>query len=155
MKGRLVTRLAWVFAVLIVAVPVRAHHGNAAFDADKRVTMKGTVTEWFWANPHCFLQFDVKDDSGNVVHWVAEASNPPDMINHGWTKGALKVGDQVTVTLIPVKNGKPIGRIAAVVLANGQTLGGGFGALPGQPARSGAAAAGSGGESKSDEAPKQ
>jgi hypothetical protein len=143
MKDRLVARVAWAFVVLIVAVPVLAHHGNAAFDSEKRVTMKGTVTEWFWANPHCFLQFDVKDDSGNIVHWVAEGSNPPDMINHGWTKGALKVGDQITVTVIPVKNGKPIGRIAAVVLPNGQTLDGGFGAPPAPAGRNGGAAAGS------------
>src|SRR6266478_10177259 len=99
--------------ILLVSVPLLAHHGTAALDTGKEVTLKGTVTEWFWANPHCFLQFDVKDDSGNVVHWVAEASNPPDMINHGWTKGALKDGDHVTVTLIPVKYGKPIGPILA------------------------------------------
>ena len=66
------------------------------------------------------------------MHWVAETSNPPDMINHGWSKSSLKVGDQVTVTVIPVKNGKPIGRIAAVVLPNGQTLDGGFGAISDQ-----------------------
>jgi hypothetical protein len=130
MKNRYVRQFAWVLAVVMVTAPLWAHHGNAAFDADKRVTMKATVTDWFWANPHCFLQFDVKDAGGNVVHWVAEGSNPPDMINHGWTKGALKAGDQITVTVIPVKNGKPIGRIAAVVLANGQTLDGGFGAPP-------------------------
>lgn len=140
MKPRLVNRAAWAFLMLVLVVPVWAHHGNAAFDSDKRVTMKGTVTEWFWANPHCFLQFDAKDESGNVVHWVAEGSNPPDMINHGWTKGALKVGDQITVTLIPVKNGKPIGRIAAVVLPSGQTLDGGFGAPPAQGGRSAGAA---------------
>lgn len=128
MKARLVNHPVLAFLVVAAVVPVWAHHGNAAFDSEKRVTMKGTVTEWFWANPHCFLQFDAKDDSGNVTHWVAEGSNPPDMINHGWTKGALKVGDQITVTLIPVKNGKPIGRIAAVVLPNGQKLDGGFGA---------------------------
>lgn len=139
MKPRIVNRAAWAFLVLLGAAPVWAHHGNAAFDSDKRVTMKGTVTEWFWANPHCFLQFDAKDDSGNVTHWVAEGSNPPDMINHGWTKGALKVGDQITVTVIPVKNGKPIGRIAAVVLPSGQALDGGFG---GPPAGRNAGAAG-------------
>lgn len=124
------TRAAMAIFVLALVMPVWAHHGNAAFDSDKRVTMKGAVTEWFWANPHCFLRFDVKDDSGNVTHWVAEASNPPDMINHGWSKNALKVGDQITVTVMPVKNGKPIGRITAVVLPSGKTLDGGFGAPP-------------------------
>jgi hypothetical protein len=147
MKHNFATRYLWLFAFLFVAVPVLAHHGNAAFDPTKRVTMKGTVTEWFWANPHCFLQFDIKDESGNLVHWVAETSNPPDMINHGWSKSSLKVGDQVTVTVIPVKNGKPIGRIAAVVLPNGQTLDGGFGAISDQAGRNGGAA-GSGGGSK-------
>lgn len=130
MKNKRVMQVVWAFAVLMVTVPVWAHHGNAAFDSEKRVTMKGTVTDWFWANPHCFLRFDVKDASGNVVHWVAEASNPPDMINHGWSKSSLKVGDEVTVTVIPVKNGKPIGRIAAVVLPDAQTLDGGFGPPP-------------------------
>jgi hypothetical protein len=130
MKTNRVTSACLVVAAVIFAVPLWAHHGNAAFDNTKRVTLKGTVTEWFWANPHCFLQFDVKDDSGNVTRWVAEASNPPDMINHGWSKNVMKVGDQVTVTVIPVKNGKPIGRITAVVLPNGQTLDGGFGAPP-------------------------
>ena len=142
MRVNQMTRAGIAIFVLALVMPVWAHHGNAAFDNDKRVTMKGTVTEWFWANPHCFLQVDVKDDSGTVTHWVAEASNPPDMINHGWSKSALKVGDQVTLTVIPVKNGKPIGRITAVVLPNGQTLDGGFGA---PPARNAGAANPSGG----------
>ena len=145
MKASRVTCGLFVVVALLLAAPLWAHHGNAAFDSDKRVTMKGTVTEWFWANPHCFLQFEVKDDSGNVTRWVAEASNPPDMINHGWSKNVLKVGDQVTVTVIPVKNGKPIGRITAVVLPNGQTLDGGFGA---PPARNPGAAANSAGTAK-------
>jgi Family of unknown function (DUF6152) len=143
MKHNFATRYLWLFALLLVAVPALAHHGNAAFDPTKRVTMKGTVTQWFWANPHCFLQFDAKDESGNLVHWVAETSNPPDMINHGWSKSSLKVGDQVTVTVIPVKNGKPIGRIAAVVLPNGQTLDGGFGPLPQTGGSAGSAGGGS------------
>ncbi len=45
--------------------------------------MKGTVTEWVWANPHCWLKFDVKDDKGNIVHWVAETNNAPDMMEKG------------------------------------------------------------------------
>jgi hypothetical protein len=108
------------------SVPLFAHHGTSAFDTEKKVTVKGVVTEWFWANPHCLLKFDAKDDSGKVVHWVAETSNPPDMVHSGWSKRSLKSGDQVTVTLQPVKNGQPIGRVVEVVLPNGQRLGGGF-----------------------------
>ena len=65
------------------------------------------------------------------MHWVAETSNPPDMINRGWSKLSLKPGDQVTVTVEPVKNGSPIGRVLQVVLPNGQILGTG-GAAPGE-----------------------
>ena len=107
---------------LTISVPLRAHHGAAAYDTDKRITMKVVVTEWFWANPHCFLKFDVKDDKANVVHWAIEASNPADMVNLGWSKDTFKPGDEVTVTFMPVKNGNPVGRIQQVVLASGQIL---------------------------------
>jgi hypothetical protein len=107
---------------LLGSVPVWAHHGNAAFDVGKKVTMKGTVTEWLWATPHCWLKFDVKDASGPVAHWVAETNNAPDMIERGWSMRSFKLGDEVTVTVEPVKNGKPVGRVLEVVLPNGQTL---------------------------------
>ena len=122
MKNPYVKPIAWAFAVVMVTLPLWAHHGNAAFDSDKRVTMKGTVTGWFWANPHCFLSYDAKDDSGNVTHWVVETSNPPDMINRGWSKGMFKPGDEVRVTVEPVKSGKPVGRLLDVVLPDGKTM---------------------------------
>ena len=56
--------------VLLVSVPLIAHHGAAALDTGKEVTLKGTVTEWIWSNPHCFLQFDAKDDAGTVRNWA-------------------------------------------------------------------------------------
>jgi Family of unknown function (DUF6152) len=113
--------LATLFS--ITSGSLSAHHGNAAFDAGKKVTLKGTVTEWVWANPHCWLKFDVKDDKSNVVHWVAETNNAPDMIERGWSMHSFKTGDDVTVTVEPVKNGNPVGRVLSVVLPNGQTLG--------------------------------
>jgi len=107
----------------VIAAPLSAHHGTANFDTTKNLTMKVTITEWFWANPHCFLKFDAQDDKGTVVHWVAETSNPSDMSNLGWSKQTFKPGDHATITIQPVKNGQPIGRVTQVVLANGQTLG--------------------------------
>lgn len=95
------------------------------------MTVKGTVTEWYWANPHCDFQFDVKDDKGKVVHWVTETSNPADMVNHGWNKGSLKAGDEVTVTLEPAKNGLPIGRVLEVLFPNGKRMEGGFASVSG------------------------
>jgi hypothetical protein len=108
--------------LLTISVPLLAHHGAAAYDTAKRITVKGTVTEWFWANPHCFLKFDAKDDKGNVVHWATETSNPADMTNLGWSKQSFKPGDEITVTFTPVKNGAPVGRIEQVVLAGGEIL---------------------------------
>jgi uncharacterized protein DUF6152 len=122
-NGKFLVVLTLAIASLILSIPLFAHHGNAAFDVGKKVTVKGTVTEWVWANPHCWLKFDVKDDKGNVVHWVAETNNAPDMIERGWSMHSFKPGDEVTVTVEPVKNGNPVGRVLAVVLPNGQTLG--------------------------------
>lgn len=122
---------SFAVAAMVVSAPLFAHHGNSAFDGNHTVSLKGTVTEWYWANPHCVLQFDVTDDKGQVVHWAAETSNPADMVSRGWGKLTLKPADQVTVTLEPAKTGKPVGRILAVVLPNGQKLSGGFGRLEG------------------------
>ena len=117
MRNKLMTIF---LALLMNSVPLFAHHGGAAYDTAKKTTVKGIVTEWFWANPHCFLKFDAKDDKGDVVHWATETSNPADMVNLGWTKQSFKPGDEVTVTFTPVKNGAPVGRIEQVVLADGQ-----------------------------------
>ena len=121
------TRIPAVFlaicGLLIAAVPLVAHHGNASFDTTKELTLKGKVTEWIWANPHCFLKFDAKDETGTVRNWAVEVSNPTDMTKRGWARTSFKAGDEVTVVLQPVKGGAPVGRVRRVVLANGETLG--------------------------------
>lgn len=109
-------------SVLLVSVPLLAHHGAAGLDTGKEITLKGTVTEWIWSNPHCFLQFDAKDDSGTVRNWAVETQNPTAMTQRGFSRTLFKVGDEVTVIIEPVKNGQPIGRLLTVLLANGQKL---------------------------------
>jgi len=108
--------------VFTVSAPVFAHHGNASYDYEKTITLKGTVTQWLWANPHCLLKFDVKDDKGEVQHWVTEASGPVDMLRIGWSSTALKTGDEITIDLMPSKNGTPVGRIRQVTLSDGTVL---------------------------------
>ena len=120
-------------AALILSVPVVAHHGGASFDVGKEITLKGTVTEWIWSNPHCFLKFDVKDATGAVAHWVVETQNPTTMTQGGWSRRMFTPGDVVTVTLQPYKNGAPIGLVRSVILANGQKLGAGGGGAPARP----------------------
>ena len=124
MKGRFLLCVALGICVLTLSLPLLAHHGNSAYEMEKSVTIKGTVTQWIWANPHCILQLDVTDDRGQVVQWSAETENPSSMVHYGYTKQSMKPGDQVTVTVLPAKNGKPIGRIVEVVLPNGQKLAG-------------------------------
>ena len=109
-------------SVLLVSVPLLAHHGAAGLDTGKEITLRGTVTEWIWSNPHCFLQFDAKDDTGTVRNWAVETQNPTAMTQRGFSRTLFKVGDEVTVIIEPVKNGQPIGRLLTVLLANGQKL---------------------------------
>ena len=123
-------------SLLAVSVPLVAHHGAASFDTTRELNLKGTVTDWIWANPHCFLKFDAKDETGTVRNWAVEVSNPTDMVKRGWARTSFKAGDEVTVTLQPVKGGAPVGRLRNVVLPNGQSLGTGA-----PPAGAGAPAA--------------
>jgi hypothetical protein len=114
--------LSMAVCFLAVSVPLPAHHGAAGYNMEKELVMKGTVTEWLWANPHCFLKYDTTDDTGNVAHWAVEVSNPTDMVKRGWARQSLKPGDEVTVTVRPAKNGAPVGQLLKVVLPNGQAL---------------------------------
>jgi hypothetical protein len=112
---------AGAISLFTISTSLFAHHGNASYDYDKKVTVSGTVTEWLWANPHCFLKFDAKDDKGELMHWVVETSNPQDMARIGWTHDSFKPGDEITLTLIQAKNGRPIGRfVGKDVLLNGR-----------------------------------
>jgi Family of unknown function (DUF6152) len=128
MKRKLANLLSLSLGVVIVAVPffaavpMFAHHSTAAFDNEKSLTIQGTVTQWYWANPHCLLKLDVKTESGEVVHWVTETGAPANMVDAGWRKNSLKPGDQITVTLRPAKSGKPVGRTLRVEFADGKTL---------------------------------
>jgi Family of unknown function (DUF6152) len=120
MKSRPVVVLAFAVAL---SMPLSAHHGSAAFDTGKKVTLKGTVQEWVYSNPHCLLRLEVKGEDGQVVQWVAEGQAPNVIFPAGYRKDSFKPGDQVTITVEPVKNGRPLGRILQAVLADGKLLG--------------------------------
>lgn len=108
---------------LVFSLPLFAHHGSAAFDTGKKVTLKGTVKEWVYSNPHCLLRLDVTGEDGQVVQWVAEGQAPNVIFPAGYRRDTFKPGDQVTIVVEPVKNGRPLGRILQAVLADGKTLG--------------------------------
>ena|ERR1700722_3403301 len=122
MKIKLVTHLFVIFGLLAISAPTFAHHGTTAYDPQHKVTMKGTVANFEWTNPHSQIHLDVTDDQGKLVHWNFEAQPPNILIHAGWTRETLKPGDQLTVVVNPAKNGSPIGIIQKIVLANGQEL---------------------------------
>lgn len=104
------------------SVPTFAHHGAAAYQNKMVVLKDATVTKFIWANPHSILQFDVKDESGNITHWVAEEGSPSAIGLLGWTKNSVKPGDVITVYLFPAKSGNPVGRLNHIVFADGTIL---------------------------------
>lgn len=120
-------------AWLILSTAAVAHHGTfVSYDTEHPVTMKATVVEFHFTNPHIQLYFDVKDDKGNVTHWSAEGPDPAVLVAVGWgrkkTMTALAPGTEITITVAPARNGKPVGTMSNVVFANGDAvcgLGGG------------------------------
>jgi hypothetical protein len=133
---------------------VFAHHGNAAYDGSVVELKNATVTKLSWANPHTIVEFDVKDDKGQPVHWAAELGSPSALGLLGWTKTSLSPGDVITVYVHQAKTKNPVGRIDHVVLADGSVLrdsagggdaaGGGRGGRGGRGNRSGGAGADTG-----------
>jgi hypothetical protein len=122
MKNRLAVSSLVMIGLLTASIPLFAHHGNASYGNAKQLTVKGTVTEWIWLNPHTLLKIEVKDEEGKVVNWVVEWSAPSSLINFGINKQTFKPGDEVTVVMITPDNGAPVGRIQRVMLANGKWL---------------------------------
>ena len=88
--------LALVIVFGLLASVALAHHGRAGY-GNEITTVKGTVTEVQWKNPHVFIAFDVKDDKGNVVHWLAELSSPATMLAAGMSRTTLKAGDEIVI----------------------------------------------------------
>ena len=117
---------AVLLGFLSVSSPALAHHGAAAYDRTVTLTLKATVTEFTFRNPHILISFDA-DDQGKVVHWVAEGGSSSGLARRGWTRKTLNVGDQITLVGNPAKGmeGKDMRVMALtrVILANGQVVG--------------------------------
>lgn len=113
-------------SLLVLCIPLFAHHGNASYDTTKKVTVKGTVTQYIWANPHVLLLVDAKDGSGNAVHWIVENQAPSNVTNYGWSKTTFKPGDEVDLEVTPSKNlaanGSAVGRFEGRIVINGRVF---------------------------------
>jgi uncharacterized protein DUF6152 len=116
-----------LLAVLSAGDAISAHHGAAAYDRSVTLTLKATVTEFVFKNPHIIISFDAPDDNGKIVHWSAEGGSSSGLARRGWTWKTLKAGDQVTVVGNPARGmeGKEtrVMALTRVVLPNGEVVG--------------------------------
>lgn len=112
-----------VSGVALSAAIVSAHHSFAAeYDANKPVTIKGTVSKVEWMNPHARFYVDVKDDTGAVTTWNLELASPNVLVRNGWTKRSLSVGDEITVEGSAAKDGSKMANARVVRLADGRRV---------------------------------
>jgi len=111
-----------VALALGVAGPLRGHHAASIYDREKHVTLQGTVTDYVFTSPHVRIHFQTKDDSGNPEKWVALSAPPQRLYRSGWNLRSLKVGDEITVTGAPMKDGTHVVSVRRLVGPAGQIL---------------------------------
>jgi len=120
------TRLLWIgsFAVFLmtVSLPAFAHHAWHGYDMANLTTVKGTVTQFDWGNPHVWINLEVTGDKGNIEKWAAGGPSPSRMAGTGWDKETLKPGDQITAVGHRIADGTYSLRLVKVVLADGREL---------------------------------
>ncbi len=115
---------ASLVAALALAGGASAHHSFAMFDQKKIVSLVGTVTDFQWTNPHAFIEIDVPPMAGGASEkWSVEMNSPNNLTRQGWKRNSVKVGDKVTCTINPLRDGNKGGLFIAVKLPNGSTLG--------------------------------
>jgi len=120
---RLRLGLALVVATAGFALPALAHHSFAMFDQSKQVSLKGTVKEFQWTNPHAFIRVEVADGGASEI-WDVELNSPNNLKRQGWNSSSLKNGDKVSIVLNPLRdNAHKGGLFIAVTLPDGTILG--------------------------------
>ncbi|MBM3776744.1 MAG: hypothetical protein FJW23_00705 [Acidimicrobiia bacterium] len=124
MKARLTVSMALAAGIALALVaPLTAHHSfSAEFDANKPVTLEGTITEMKWVNPHAWLHIDVKDETGKITNWAIEFALPQALYRRGWRRTDLPVGAAVTVRGWLAKDGTPTANASNVTLSDGRRL---------------------------------
>ncbi len=114
--------VAWLLATTTAA----AHHSAAMFDASKEITLAGTVKEFQWMSPHCWIQLNVRDasdPSAPTVEWGIEMDNPLGLSRHGWKPGTLRAGDEIVVVAHPQRDGSHGAQVVSVARADGTPIG--------------------------------
>ena len=110
-------------AVTALVTPAPAHHSFAMFDADRTVTLQGTVKEFEWTNPHSWLHIMVRDEAtGQQGVWALELSSPARLKRMGMSADSVKPGDAISVTFHPLKDGARGGQFLQAVLPDGKQI---------------------------------
>ena len=122
MKVKSILNFVVVFCILLAPQPMFAHHSMSIYDMSQTITLKATVADFDWSNPHVQIHFDVKDEKGNVEKWLAECPGPNRLSKTGWNKDSLKPQEEITITGNPTKDGSKSIRLNIVVLPDGQEL---------------------------------
>lgn len=99
---------------MLLGAPLGAHHSTAIYDSDHPIELAGTVVEWQFVNPHCIIILEVADPSGEKTVWSVEGSNTAMLFRRGWTPETLKPGDEILVTVRPLRSGAPGGNYSNV-----------------------------------------
>ena len=120
--NRRMASFALLVGVMTIASVAFAHHGTANYDTSKTVTVKGTVTDFQFINPHVLIVMDAKDEGGKIEKWQGELTSPNRLSRNGWTKSSIKLGDTITISGYPTKSGSTEIWIQKVVLAGGEEL---------------------------------
>lgn len=119
-------RILWIGSLaacfLAISAPAFAHHAWHGYDMANVTSVKGTVTQFDWGNPHVWIAFEARDDKGNTEKWNAGGPSPSRMANTGWDKDTLKPGDQITAVGHRIEDGTFNLRLVKVVLADGREL---------------------------------
>ena len=111
-----------LLSLFLMSGPAFAHHGVQGYDRSKKVTVKGIVAEFVWANPHAQIYLEAKDDSGKMNHWGLELNSPGNLVRAGWKHSSLKPGETIEATFFPGKDGKGVGICVDIVKADSTKL---------------------------------
>ncbi len=122
MKKRIAYVLGTSLALLMACGPLSAHHGSSNYDMSKSVSVKGTVTEFSFINPHSAIHLEAKDDKGSAEQWLIEADSPNNLARAGWNRDSIKPGDVVTIVGNRLKDGSKVMRLQKVIFADGKEL---------------------------------
>lgn len=117
-------QVAAATGLLFTASAGLAHHSAAMFDQTRQITLSGTVREFQWTSPHCYIQLLAGTDQAAPQEWSLEMAAPMYLYRLGWRPSTVKVGDKITVSVHPLRDGKRGGLLFKATTADGRQLGG-------------------------------